>query len=69
MAQGLGLLGEGRLDGGPGQETLVPGVKVWVLAFGHHGGSLVAKDEGQHVVPWDEGDVRVGAVLLVSVPF
>lgn len=47
------------LHSGSGQQSLHPSVVVWVFAFEVH--FLVTHDEGQHSVPRDEAEIRIGA--------
>lgn len=48
----------------PCEETVVPSPKVGVLVFRNHRLGFVAKNEADHVVPGNEGDIGVGAIFF-----
>lgn len=57
---GFRLGSQSGLHSRPRYQSLVPSIKVGVLALRHNSTGFLTKDESKHVVPWDESDVGIG---------
>lgn len=63
----LCLKRKGSLNSRPGDKTVVPGPEVGELVFWNNSLGFIAKDEAEHIVPGNEGDVGVGAEFVGQI--